>query len=179
MPQTLNQAGAFIQGRGPASLGLLPQSCPPRGPHQARAADSAAAGLESPSRDQGCDRTPGSREPAQPPPHRRRDGGLGLGDSAAAGTSSAGTSRSPWRSPDTPRPRCAAQNRAGTDRVPRNLGGRLQIPRWWSDDVSGTKAPARPQKPAPYSRSLRLIARFSSRCLRLDRASVLTGSDPE
>lgn len=118
MPQTLNPAGAFVQRRGPASLGLLPQSCPPRGPHQARAADSAAAGLESPSRDQGCDRTPGSREPAQPPPHRRRDGGLGLGDSAAAGTSSAGTSRSPWRSPDTPRPRCAAQNRAGTDRVP-------------------------------------------------------------
>lgn len=51
------------------------------------------------------------------------DGGLGLGDSAAAGTGSAGSLRSPWRSPDTPRPRCAAQTRAGTDRVP---GSRFQ-----------------------------------------------------
>lgn len=56
-------------------------------------------------------RMPGARPAPTPQPS-------GLGDSAAAGTSSAGTSRSPWRSSDTPRPRCAAQNRAGTDRVP-------------------------------------------------------------
>lgn len=177
MTQTLNQAGAFVQGRGPTSLGLLSQSCSPRGPHQARAAESAAAG---PCRGQGCDRKPGAR-PAPTPQAEGRGAGGGarawglcrrrhqLRGDVALTMAESGHAASSLRDAEPCRYR----------QSPRNLGGRLRIPRWWSDDVSGTKAPARPQKPAPYSRSLRLIARFSSLRLRLDRASVLTGSDPE
>lgn len=76
MTQTLNQAGAFVQGRGPTSLGLLSQSCSPRGPHQARAAESAAAG---PCRGQGCDRKPGARPAPTPQAEGRGAGGGGSG----------------------------------------------------------------------------------------------------
>lgn len=106
---------------------------------------SAAAGLESPRNHKECDKMPGVPS-THPTAGGRRARAWGLcsrrhrlsGDAALTMAESRHPASS-LRSADPCRYR----------QSPPNLGHRLQIPRWWYDGASETKALA-PRKPAPF-----------------------------